>query len=77
MKETLLTGWNFMRWLRLIMGIYVVVASFTGNNYIFALIGGLFVFQAVTNSGCGACNILPSSKAEQNDTENIEFEEIK
>jgi hypothetical protein len=77
MKETLLTGWSFMRWLRLFMGIYIVITSFTGKNYIFAAIGGLFIFQALTNSGCVTCAIIPNPKAEQIDTDNIGFEEIK
>ena len=77
MKETIFTGWNFMRWLRLFMGAYIVVTSITGKNYVFAIIGGLFIFQAITNTGCAACAAVPSSKVEQKDTENIEFEEIK
>jgi uncharacterized membrane protein len=77
MRETILTNWNFMRWLRLFMGAYIVITSITGKNYVFALIGGLFVFQAITNIGCAACAAVPSSKAEKKDTENIEFEEIK
>ena len=77
MKETILTGWNFMRWLRLLMGAYIVFTSITSKNYVFALIGGLFIFQAITNTGCPACAAVPNSKVEQKDTENIDFEEIK
>lgn len=77
MKDTILTGWNFMRWLRLFMGAYIVVTSITGKNYVFALIGGLFIFQAITNTGCAACAAVPNTKVEQKNTENIEFEEIK
>jgi branched-subunit amino acid transport protein len=74
MKETILSGWNFMRWLRLIMGIYIIITSITGKNYVFAMIGGFFVFQAITNSGCAACAAVPVSKVDQKDTESIEFE---
>jgi hypothetical protein len=77
MKETILSGWNFLRWLRLFMGAYIVVTSFTGKNYVFAILGGLFIFQALTNTGCAACTSVPVSKLDQKDTENIEFEEIK
>lgn len=77
MKETMLTGWNFMRWLRLAMGVYIVVTSFTGKNYFFAIFGALFIFQAITNTGCGACAAVPNTKVDQQNTENIEFEEIK
>jgi len=77
MKETILTNWNFMRWLRFFMGFYILVTSITGKNYVFALIGGVFVFQAITNTGCAACAAVPSTKVKQKDTENIEFEEMK
>lgn len=77
MKETILSGWNFMRWLRLFMGVYIVITSLTGKNYVFALIGGLFIFQAITNTGCAACASVPVSKLDQKGSENIEFEEIK
>lgn len=77
MKEMILSGWNFMRWLRLIMGIYIIITSITGKNYVFAVIGGLFVFQAITNTGCAACASVPVSNLDQKDTETIEFEEIK
>ncbi|MCP9762386.1 hypothetical protein EGI31_05430 [Lacihabitans soyangensis] len=59
------------------MGVYIIVTSITGKNYVFAIIGGLFVFQALTNTGCAACATVPASKVDQNDTESIEFEEIK
>jgi hypothetical protein len=77
MKETILTGWNFMRWLRLLMGAYIVFTSITSKNYVFALIGGLFIFQAITNTGFAACAAVTNYKVEQKDTENIDFEEIK
>lgn len=59
------------------MGAYIVFTSITSKNYVFALIGGLFIFQAITNTGCAACAAVPNSKVEQKDTENIDFEEIK
>jgi hypothetical protein len=76
MKAMVLSAWNFMRWLRLLMGIYIIITSISGKNYVFALIGGLFVFQALTNTGCAACATAAVSKTDQNDTESIEFEEI-
>lgn len=77
MKDTIMTGWTFMRWLRLIMGTYIVFNSFSDKNYMFAFIGGLFIFQAITNTGCAACANVPNKNITQTDTENIEFEEIK
>lgn len=59
------------------MGVYIIVTSITGKNYVFVIIGGLFVFQALTNTGCAACAAVPVSKVDQSDTKSIEFEEIK
>ena len=77
MKETILTGWTFMRVLRLVLGGFIVVNSFTDHNYVFTFLGGLFVFQAITNTGCAACAAVPSTKVEQKDSDFVEFEEVK
>lgn len=77
MRETIMKDWTFMRWLRLIMGAFIVFNSFSDKNYLFAIIGALFIFQAFTNTGCAACANVPKKNITQTDTENIEFEEIK
>ncbi|MFN8429686.1 MAG: hypothetical protein U0V04_06890 [Spirosomataceae bacterium] len=79
MKETLLTGWTFVRWLRLIIGGYFVLNSIHEHNYGVIMVGSLFIFQALTNTGCmgGACGVPQNGKTNTNtDPDVVEFEEV-
>lgn len=78
-KETLLTNWHFVRWLRLGMGLYAAVVALQLRDPLSGFIAALFLFQAVTNTGCcgaGGCAI-PSSKRSLSEVKEIDFEEVK
>lgn len=79
MKETLLTNWHFMRWLRLGIGLAIAVQSIISHEPIAGAIAALFLFQAVTNTGCGGANgcAVPTTRSKVNKVENVEFEEVK
>jgi hypothetical protein len=51
-KQTLLTGWNFMRWLRLGLSVLIAVQAYQMHDAISGLLAGFFIFQAVSNTGC-------------------------
>ncbi|GAB2629617.1 hypothetical protein GCM10027035_24780 [Emticicia sediminis] len=79
-KETLFTNWHFMRWLRLGMGLYAAVVALQLRDPLSGLIAALFLFQAVTNTGCcgaNGCSVPTSSKRNSRKIEEVEFEEIK
>jgi hypothetical protein len=78
-KETLLTGWNFMRWLRLALGLFIGIDAIQMHQPISGLIAAFFIYQAVTNTGCcGVSNCAaPTVKNNSNTIEEIEYEEIK
>ena len=79
LTQTLFTGWNFMRWLRLVLGIYIAVQAFTTHDSMLGFFSAFFLFQALSNTGC--CGVqgcaVPLSKKEITKTEEVEFEEIK
>lgn len=78
-KETLLTNWHFMRWLRLGMGLYAAVVALQLHDPLSGFIAALFLFQAATNTGCcgaGGCAV-PSSKRSSAEEKEIDFEEVK
>jgi hypothetical protein len=78
MKDTILTGWNFMRFLRLGIGLYVLIQSLLNAQYMLAFVGGVFIFQAVMNMGCAACAATPAAKVNPNaNPDEVSFEEIK
>lgn len=79
LKNTILTGWNFMRWLRLAIGLVIAYQAYATQNGLLGLLAGIFIFQAVANAACcgaGACTTAPG-KQNFDKTEDVEFEEIK
>ncbi len=59
-KQTLFTGWHFMRWLRLAFGILFIFQAIDIHDSLMGILGGFFLFTAVTNTGCcgaGGCSI--------------------
>lgn len=65
MKNTLLRGWNFMRVLRLALGIIITVQGIVTREWLLAVMGILFSLMPVLNIGCcgaSGCNI-PASKS--------------
>lgn len=79
MKQTLLTGWHFMRFLRLGLGIYIAIQAVQTLSILSGVIAVFFIFQAVTNTGCCGANgcAVPIKKSNSDKIEEIEFEEIK
>lgn len=78
-KQTLFTGWNLMRFLRLGFGLFFVIQAIQTSNTFMGLAGGFFLFTAVTNTGCcagGSC-AAPMNKTESKDIEEISYEEVK
>lgn len=79
LKQTLFTNWNFMRWLRLAIGPYVLVQAVMMHDNMLGFFGAFFLFQAVTNTGCCGTQgcAVPITKKNSTKADEIEFEEIK
>ena len=81
MFNSLLTGWNFVRVIRLVLGLMLLVQSFQLQNWPIALFGVLFVFQSLTNTGCcgaAGCGISKHEpKPSGTEMDKIEYEEVK
>ena len=77
--QTLLTNWNFMRVLRLGIGIYIAVQAIETQSVFSGVVAVFFIFQAVTNTGCCGSNgcAVPIKKSNPGKTEEVDFEEIK
>jgi hypothetical protein len=65
--EKLLTGWDFMRALKLVLGIYIGVQALLVADALSGMISVFFLYQAVTNTGC--CGVqgcaMPTHKQNQ------------
>jgi len=56
LKQRLLTNWNFARFLRLGIGLWMLVWGIQTKDFTIGAIGGLFLFMAFSNTGCCGAN---------------------
>ncbi|OJU74805.1 MAG: hypothetical protein BGO09_04320 [Bacteroidetes bacterium 47-18] len=74
-----LSNWNFMRIVRLALGIMIIVQGIQVQEWLFVVLGGLFSLMPVLNIGCcsasGCSTQIP--KNNKNVTEEIAYEEVK
>ncbi|WP_144282085.1 hypothetical protein [Chryseobacterium echinoideorum] len=78
MMRNLFKNWNFVRLLRLAMGIFLVVEAVKSEIWFLIAVGAVFVAMSVLNIGCcaaGNCSVTTRSSEKTNDE--IEYEEIK
>lgn len=78
-KEILLTDWNFMRILRLGLGIYIAVQAVETQSTILGIFAVFILFQAITNTGCCGSNgcAVPIKKNNSDKIEEVDYEEVK
>ena len=73
MKAFIATRWNFMRIVRLIIGIAVIVFAIRNNDILLGLGGGFLVMMSVLNAGCcgasgcstGGCSVETKTKPKE------------
>ena len=77
--QTLLTGWHFMRWIRLVAGLFIGIQSIQTHDAISGAIGAFFLFQAVTNTGCCGAEgcAVPITKKGDDSIDDVHYEELK
>ncbi len=78
-KEKLFSNWNFMRWLRLALGIVAGIQAIELHDTLLGLLSVFLLFQSLTNTGCcgsGYCSV-PRSKTNSQNIQETEYEEIK
>ena len=52
MKTLITTGWNFMRMLRLSLGVVALFFAFLNQDTLLGFAGGFLLLTAVLNIGC-------------------------
>ena len=75
--QTLFTGWDFMRWFRLGMGIFIAIQAIQTHDSAIGFVAAFFLFQAITNTGCCGSCAVPLKEAKSVETEDVNFKEIK
>lgn len=78
-KQILLYNWNLMRWLRLALGLLMGYEAIVMSDSLAGVIAALFLFQALTNTGCcmgGNCATPGTSKRFEQEEE-VVYEKIE
>lgn len=77
--KKILSDWNFMRFLRLGLGIFILVEGFQNEVWMYVALGGLFSVMALLNAGgcaMGSCTTETKNRTSARAEEAV-YEEIK
>jgi hypothetical protein len=78
--QTVSTGWHPARFIYLIIGAMLMVQAVQSKDLPFALLGGLFLYQSLFNTGCcgmsGAFRAHDKAEASKS-LEDTDYTEIK
>lgn len=73
-----LKNWNFMRVLRLTVGIFIIIMGIQTRDWLFVFLGAAFSIMPLFNVGCCSVNGCATPPSRRNThSEEITFEEIK
>lgn len=53
MKNILFRNWHAMRWIRLILALFLFYNAYATHEWFFVVFGAFFLLQALFNLGCG------------------------
>lgn len=75
--KTILQGWNFMRILRAVLGIGILVQGIFARDTVSIILGAAFAGMAVANLGCcGSNGCAVNKRSVSNKTEDTHYEEV-
>lgn len=78
MKQIFFNNWHFMRIVRLLLGIIIIVQGTYSKNWIFVIAGVLFTLLPLFNIGCcGTASCSTNTIATNKTMEETSFEEVK
>lgn len=77
MKHTIFSNWTFMRFLRLAMGIAILVQAILTKDLLIAFVGSVFTALPIFNVGCcGAAGCATPPVKKGSSTKAITYEEV-
>lgn len=73
----IIKGWNWMRFLRLLMGIFILVEGIQNQQIFFIIMGMFFSALPLLNIGCCSSGACSTKAHDPSDNETVTFTEIK
>lgn len=78
MIQNIFKNWNFVRLLRLAMGIVLVVEAVKSGMWVLVAVGAVFIAMPLLNIGCCAAgNCSVPTRRSKNRPDDVQYEEIK
>jgi hypothetical protein len=75
--KTILQGWNFIRILRLVLAIGILVQGIIASDTVTIILGVVFGGMAIANIGCcGVAGCAVKRPSTSKKTEDIQYEEV-
>ena len=71
--NSIFSGWNIVRLLRLAIGIAAIVQAFQQNSWAIGIAGFFLMLLAIANVACNSCTIN-NYKHSKSNTEKIKYE---
>jgi hypothetical protein len=72
--------WDFMRYLRLAMGIFIIITGVQVNDWMFVSLGAIFSAMPIFNIGCcgiNSCRTVNCVTPTQNNDKMAEIEDVQ
>ena len=77
MKQGIFSNWNFMRAIRLVLGIFIIVQSIVVKDWAIGLLGILFTAMPLFNIGCcGTSGCTVPRERKPGNSKDISCEEV-
>lgn len=80
MKNRVLAGWHFMRFLRLLIGVFILAQGIVARDWLIGTMGMFFAGMAVWNIDCCAGGSCTPGRGNEGSiaekTEDISYEEV-
>lgn len=74
--RAILQGWNFMRILRVALGIAILIQGIVAKETMTIVLGVIFGGMAVANIGCSGTNSCAVNSRSTNKIQKIDYEEL-
>ena len=78
MKQTIFRNWNFMRFIRLVLGIFIIMQGVMAKDWGIGVLGIVFTAMPLFNIGCcGASGCSVPVKKRTENIKDVSYEEIR
>lgn len=76
MKERVLSNWNWLRFIRLFIGIIAVIQGISQGETLLIIAGIFLLLSALLNFGCCGSTGCPISFSKKQTGKEVEYEEV-